>query len=66
MWLDVLLRRSILFCLERSNRIILEYKTMCTTYTSLDFAKVSYNFIIYLKLAKKEVVQSPTTSFYFV
>ena len=66
MWLDVLLLRSILFSLERSNRIILEYKTMRTTHSSLDSAKPSYNFIVYLKLAKKEVVKSPTTSFYFV
>ena len=66
MWLVVLLLHSILFSLERSNRIILEYKTMRTTHTSHDSTKPSYNFIIYLKLAKKEVVESPITSFYFV
>ena len=62
----IVLFHSILFTLEKSNRIILEYKTMRRTSMSLDLAKPSYNFIIYLKLATKEVVRSPTISFYFV
>ena len=65
-WSGILLLRSTLFTLKGCTRIILAYKMMCTTHTSLDLAKPSYNFIIYLKLAKKEVVRSPTTSFYFV
>ena len=52
-WLRVLLLRFTLFSLEKSNHIILAYKTMCTTHIRIDLGKTSYCFIISLILQRK-------------
>ena len=63
MLLRVLLLRSSLFSLKKSNPITLAYKTMSTTHTSLDLGNPCYCFNISLKFNKE---RGCSESYYFV